>query len=80
MISFVLEETPAYRNWITMRLHVRPRREEPEERYQVVVKFGSYELAIVPALGNDEIRDKKHEQAMIADTIMPYIEKLFEQQ
>lgn len=79
-LTFVLEETVAYRNWVT-RKATKPRllsdKDSEPHRYEVVVMFGIHELALIPAVGNHTIVDKEQEQALIADTIMPFFERLF---
>lgn len=79
VLSFLIEETDEYRKW-----SIRPRQKnpfaenEPNPRYQVVVKFGKHELAVIPVFEwSNDFRNKDEEESVIAETIEPYMKKIF---
>lgn len=82
VMSFLIEETDQYRKWsITTHSANRFIDDEPNVRYQVVVKFGKHELTVIPIKHYTvDLRSKDEEEALIGETILPFVNRLFSEE
>ena len=80
-LIFTLGQTREFFDWQKRWFEARAAREtpppEPAQRYEVLIKFGIYELATVPVFSTTEELSSSEQEEVIADAIAPYIKKLF---
>jgi hypothetical protein len=80
-LTFTLAQTKEFfdwqKKWYEANLARQTPPPEPGQRYEVMIKFGIYELATVPVFSTTEELSSSEQEEVIADAIAPYIKKLF---
>jgi hypothetical protein len=81
-LTFSLTQTKAFFEWQKEWYEANVARAtpppEPEQRYEVLIKFGIHELATVPVFSTNGELSSSEQEETIADAIAPYIKRIFE--